>query len=144
MLVGLALNRRRNDAANTGNQQPAATGKHDGIAMGQMPHQNNVPYPQTQQPVDSGMPYEHNQPQYAPTPQPHYSQPMPQYAQDPVNRVGTVSPVSHAGYSAPDPHTPELATPQHTGQPSYNVSELSAPQHAGGWTSNTSELSSHR
>lgn len=117
------------------------------------------------------------------TPQSQYAQPVPPqgqygqqpvynqqqqftapYAQDPVNRAQTVSPVSSAGYGGPPQDSRELATPQHAANYSYNpnaselsspqstgnhghnptASELSSSQHIGGYDPNTPELSNQK
>ncbi|PVI06594.1 hypothetical protein DM02DRAFT_667473 [Periconia macrospinosa] len=85
---------------------------------------------------------------YPPTPQTQYAQPAypqqqqsqqqqqqhqftPPYAQDPIPRQDTVSPMSHAGQGG-NPNASELSSPHHTGGAGdvvfpHNVSELSTP-----------------
>jgi len=100
------------------------------------------------------------------TPQPQYASPQPQhaqphftgapYAQDPVQRQDTVSPVSHAaGYT----HNPSVSgvsgvsSPQHTGQQYSPVpqqpQQQAYPQHAAEvhtdpYNPNVPELANHR
>lgn len=97
------------------------------------------------------------QPQYA-SPQPQYAQPaQPQftgapYAQDPVQRQDTVSPVSHAGGYAQNPSVSGVSSPQHTGQPAYPPvpqQQQAYPQHAAEvhtdpYNPNVPELANHR
>ncbi|KAJ4286226.1 hypothetical protein N0V90_013260 [Kalmusia sp. IMI 367209] len=93
----------------------------------------------------------YNQPSTMQTPQTQYAQPVQQqhqygapYAQDPVPRQDTVSPVSHAGtgYGPPPSNVSQLNSPQHTGQHAYpqNATEL----HTAPYDPHVPELSNHR
>ncbi|CAI6335869.1 unnamed protein product [Periconia digitata] len=114
-----------------------------GIPMEKYNYQQpNAAYPPQQQ--------QQQQPGYPPQQQQQFSSP---YAQDPVPRQDTVSPVSQFGQAgAPPPqhpNAPELSSPQHTGggavyQQHPNATELNSPQqHTGGaaYPHNVSELS---
>ncbi|OAG10744.1 uncharacterized protein CC84DRAFT_1161604 [Paraphaeosphaeria sporulosa] len=124
-------------------------------------YQNNgqaVPMEKYDQPAapTPGQQYGTPQPQFA-SPQPQYAQPaQPQftgapYAQDPVQRQDTVSPVSHAGGYAHNPSVSGVSSPQHTGQPAYppTPQQQAYPQnaaevHTDPYNPNVPELSNHR
>ncbi|KAF2440359.1 hypothetical protein P171DRAFT_489077 [Karstenula rhodostoma CBS 690.94] len=132
-------------------------------------YQNNgqsVPMEKYDQPSTSaptpGPQYGVPQPQYA-SPQPQYAQPAQPhftgapYAQDPVQRQDTVSPVSHAGGYAQghnhnhNPSVSGVSSPQHTGQPAYppTPQQQAYPQnaaevHTDPYNPNVPELPNHR
>jgi hypothetical protein len=93
---------------------------------------NNQAVPMETKP---GGTYTYQQSSVAPTPQPAPAQPAfvpqnvhnpgyPSYAQDPVNREATVSPMTSQAPSYPG-NASELSSPQHTGY-NPNASELGA------------------
>jgi hypothetical protein len=153
VILIIHFNKHRTNAANTTTHV-----SHPPPQYANTPHNNNIPQPV---PMEK---YSHQASTHQ-TPQPQYAQPVqghqqnfsPPYAQDPVQRQDTVSPVSQAaGYAAPPPNhnTSELSSPQHTGvgyaapPPNANASELSSPQHTGTggpvYNHNVSELSTTR
>ncbi|KAL1591346.1 hypothetical protein SLS60_012090, partial [Paraconiothyrium brasiliense] len=85
------------------------------------------------------------QTQYA-SPQPQYAQPaQPQftgapYAQDPVQRQDTVSPVSHAGGYAHNPSVSGVSSPQHTGQQAYPPAQQAYPPAQQAYPTNAAEV----
>jgi hypothetical protein len=100
-----------------------------------------------------GQQYASPQPQYAQPAQPHFS--GAPYAQDPVPRQDTVSPVSHAGGYAHNPSVSGVSSPlltgQGQGQAAYPPSPVpqAYPQHAAEvhtdpYNPNVPELANHR
>jgi hypothetical protein len=89
----------------------------------------------------------YGQPPAVSTPQATYAQPVqqpyPPYAQDPVGRQDTVSPVSNVGgYAPPASTVSQLSSPQHTGQHAYppNATEV----HTDPYNPHVPELANHR
>ncbi|KAJ4357547.1 uncharacterized protein N0V89_002123 [Didymosphaeria variabile] len=101
-----------------------------------------------------GQQYATSQSQYA-SPQPQYAQPAQPhftgapYAQDPVQRQDTVSPVSHAGGYAHNPSVSGVSSPQHNGQHAYPPAQQAYPPnaaevHTDPYNPNVPELANHR
>lgn len=158
IFVGIYLQKHRaNTIANTSSQAGTTTytGGQQAVAMenkyepvAQQPaHQ----HPQQQQPYTGAQP-PHPQAQHVQQPGYNPQQQWMPYPQDPVNRGGTVSPVSSVGYNgtAPPPNASELSTPHHynpnVSELSYNpnASELSTPHHTGPYNPNLPELSTQK
>lgn len=144
VLLVVAWNTQRTSGTTNAHANPAAPPQ----------YQNNgqaVPLEKYDQP-NAGQ-YAAPQTQYA-SPQPQYAQPaQPQfagapYAQDPVQRQDTVSPVSHAG-GYTQSSVSGVSSPLHTGQHAYPPAQQAYPPnaaevHTDPYNPNVPELANHK